>query len=172
MTLLGELSACGPPGHELVVRTRLPHWCRAALFFFLSYIAKSEGREPRKALSLPNSLIKGPETVPAPASQGPFGHFRKGQAADHIPGMKALGLRLTHRLWPFSALRVAICLCHAAPVAGPPGRKPGAIRCEDAIVYQDRAAHSGSSDAFLESLRPARCGSTEPEAQPRPSQPL
>ncbi len=32
--LLGELTACGHQATELLVRTRLPRWCRRSLFFF------------------------------------------------------------------------------------------------------------------------------------------
>ena len=42
VSLLRELSACGHQASELLVRTRLPGWCRRSLFFFLGYIAKAE----------------------------------------------------------------------------------------------------------------------------------
>ena len=56
--LLGELTACGHQANELLVRTRLPRWCRRSLFFFLGYIAKSEGRVTEKDISFAETLMK------------------------------------------------------------------------------------------------------------------
>ena len=56
--LLGELTACGHQATELLVRTRLPRWCRRSLFFFLGYIAKSEGRVTEKDIGFAETLMK------------------------------------------------------------------------------------------------------------------
>lgn len=162
--LLGELTACGHQANELLVRTRLPHWCRRSLFFFLGYIAKSEGRVTEKDVGFAEALIKALKLSPRQRRKA-IGYFRKGKTAGHIPAMKAFGLRLTRRLWPSPALRVAICLCHAAQLQGRPA-KPRRYRCEDAIDQIGLPIRV--SDDILESYA-CKVWITEPEAQPRPS---
>lgn len=162
--LLKELSACGHQANELMVRTRLPGWCRRSLFFFLGYIAKSDGRVTEKDVGFAEALMKALK-LSSRQRRKAIGYFRKGKSAEHIPGMKALGLKLTHRLWPSPALRVAICLCHAAQLQGPPG-KPRRYRCEDAIDQMGLPIRV--SDDILESYA-CKVWITEPEAQPRPS---
>lgn len=58
--------------------------------------------------------------------------FQQGKSAAELPPLRGLSLRLTSRLWPSPALRLAICLCHAAQLSGRPGRARR-YRCEDAI---------------------------------------
>lgn len=162
--LLGELSACGHQANELLVRTRLPRWCRRSLFYFLGYIAKSEGRVTEKDVGFAEALMKALKLSPRQRRKA-IGNFRKGKTTEHIPALKALGLRLTHRLWPSPALRVAICLCHAAQLQGRP-EKPRRYRCEDAIDKMGLPIRV--SDDILETYA-SKVWITEPEAQSRPS---
>ncbi|MFN2360732.1 MAG: DnaJ domain-containing protein [Marinobacter sp.] len=162
--LLGELTACGHQANELLVRTRLPYWCRRSLFFFLGYIAKSEGRVTEQDVGFAEALIKALKLSPRQRRKA-IGYFRKGKTTGHIPAMTAFGLRLTHRLWPSPAIRVAICLCHAAQLQGRPA-KPRRYRCEDAIDQIGLPVRV--SDDILESYA-SKVWITEPEAQPRPS---
>lgn len=162
--LLDELSACGHQANELLVRTRLPRWCRRSLFFFLGYIAKSEGRVTEKDIGYTEAVMKALK-LSGRQRRKAIANFHKGKSADQIPALKALGLKLTHRLWPSPALRVAICLCHAAQLQGPPA-KPRRYRCEDAIDQMGLPIRV--SDDILDSYA-SKVWITEPEAQPRPS---
>lgn len=162
--LLGELTACGHQATELLVRTRLPRWCRRSLFFFLGYIAKSEGRVTEKDIGFAETLMKALK-LSGRQRRKAIGHFRKGKTAERIPALKALGLRLTHRIWPSPSLRVAICLCHAAQLQGRP-EKPRRYRCEDAIDQMGLPIRV--SDDILDSYA-SKVWITEPESQPRPS---
>ena len=162
--LLGELTACGHQANELLVRTRLPRWCRRSLFFFLGYIAKSEGRVTEKDISFAETLMKALK-LSGRQRRKAIDNFRKGKSAERIPTLKALRLRLTHRIWPSPSLRVAICLCHAAQLQGRP-EKPRRYRCEDAIDQMGLPIRV--SDDILESYA-SKVWITEPEGQPRPS---
>lgn len=162
--LLGELASCGHQANELLIRTQLPRWCRRSLFFFLGYIAKSQGRVTEKDVGFAETLMKALKLSPRQRRKA-IGYFRKGKTAERIPATKALGLKLTHWIWPSPALRVAICLCHAAQLQGRP-EKPRRYRCEDAI--DQMGLPTRVSDDILESYA-CKVWITEPEAQPRPS---
>lgn len=162
-SLLSELAACGHQASELMARTRLPGWCRRSLFFFLGYIAKSDGRVTEKDIRFAETLMRALH-LSQQQRRSAIRQFQKGKSADTIPGGTALRLRISHRLWPSPSLRVAICLCHAAQLAGRPGTKKR-YRCEDAI---DRMGLPiGVCDDILASYA-SKIWITEPETRTRP----
>ena len=130
-SLLRELSACGHQASELMVRARLPSWCRRSLFFFLGYIAKSQGRVTPEDIAFAETLIRALRLSPRQRRKA-ISQFRNGKNADTIPATRALRLRISNRLWPSPSLQVAICVCHAAQLFGKPARQRR-YRCEDAI---------------------------------------
>ena len=163
-SLLGELSACGHQASELMVRTRLPGWCRRSLFFFLGYIAKSGGRVTEKDIGFAETLMRALRLSQRQRRKA-IRQFQNGKNAQAIPSAKALRLRLSYRFWPSPALRVAICLCHAAQLFGRP-EKQRRYRCEDTI---DRMGLPiGISDDILDSYA-SKIWITEPEAQSKPA---
>lgn len=163
-SLLRELSACGHQASELMVRTRLPGWCRGSLFFFLGYIAKSEGRVTQKDIGFAETLIRALRLSKRQRRKA-IEQFQNGKNADAIPRTRALRLRISHWLWPSPSLRVAICICHAAQLFGRPA-KHRRYRCEDAI--DQMGLPIGISDDILDSYA-SKVWITEPEAQPKPS---
>lgn len=130
-SLLQELSACGHQTATLLNRAQLPNWCRKPLFFFLGYIAKSEGRVSEADIDYAEGLIKALRLSQRQRRQA-IGWFQQGKSVEHLPSLRGLSLRLTHWLWPAPALTIAICLCHATQLKGRP-TKPRRYRCEDAI---------------------------------------
>jgi DnaJ like chaperone protein len=163
-SLLGELSACGHQASELMVRTRLPGWCRRSLFFFLGYIAKADGRVTEKDIGFAETLMRALRLSQRQRRKA-IQQFQHGKNADAIPRGRALRLRISHRLWPSPSLRVAICLCHAAQLSGRPGKKRR-YRCEDAI--DQMGLPIGISDDILDSYA-SKVWITEPETQPQPT---
>jgi len=163
-SLLGELSACGHQASELMVRTRLPGWCRRSLFFFLGYIAKADGRVTEKDIGFAETLMRALRLSQRQRRKA-IRQFQHGKKADTIPGGRALRLRISHRLWPSPSLRVAICLCHAAQLSGRPGKKRR-YRCEDAI--DQMGLPIGISDDILDSYA-SKVWITEPETQAQPT---
>lgn len=131
--VLTELEACGHQPPRLLARAGLPRWCRRSLFFFLGYIAKSDGRVTEADVRYAEDLIKALK-LNASQRQRAIGQFQKGKASKQLPALKAMGLRFSRRWWPTPALTVALCLCHAAQLHGKP-RKPRRYRCEDAVDY-------------------------------------
>ncbi|PVY76449.1 DnaJ like chaperone protein [Tamilnaduibacter salinus] len=131
--LLTELSACGHQPSMLINRTRLPRWCRRSLFFFLGYVARADGRVTEKDIQFAESLMKAFSLSPYQRRRA-IHHFHRGKSSDVISNGRALRLRLTHRLWPWPALQVAICLGHAAQLHGAPSRARR-YRCEDAVHH-------------------------------------
>lgn len=130
-SLMRELSACGHQAPALIERAQLPRWCRRPLFFFLGYIARAEGRVTEADIGNAESLIKAMK-LSARQRRRAIGWFQQGKAAEKLPFLRGLALRLSRRLWPAPALKTAICLCHASQLSGRPG-KPRRYRCEDAI---------------------------------------
>ncbi|WP_150911290.1 DnaJ domain-containing protein [Marinobacter halotolerans] len=163
-SLLGELSACGHQASELMVRTRLPGWCRRSLFFFLGYIAKADGRVTEKDIGFAETLMRALRLSQRQRRKA-IRQFQQGKKADTIPRGRALRLRISHRLWPSPSLRVAICLCHAAQLSGRPGKKRR-YRCEDAI--DQMGLPIGISDDILDSYA-SKVWITEPETQAQPT---
>jgi DnaJ like chaperone protein len=163
-SLLGELSACGHQASELMVRTRLPCGCRRSLFFFLGYIAKSDGRVTEKDIGFAETLMRALRLSQRQRRKA-IRQFQHGKNADAIPRGRALRLRISHRLWPSPSLRVAICLCHAAQLSGRPGKKRR-YRCEDAI--DQMGLPIGISDDILDSYA-SKVWITEPETQAQPT---
>lgn len=163
-SLLGELSACGHQASELMVRTRLPGWCRRSLFFFLGYIAKSGGRVTEKDIGFAETLMRALRLSQRQRRKA-IKQFQNGKNAQSIPAARALRLRWSRRLWPSPSLRVAICLCHAAQLFGRPD-KQRRYRCEDAIDQMGLPV--GISEDILDSYA-SKVWITEPEAQPRPT---
>jgi DnaJ like chaperone protein len=157
--LLGELSAS-----ELIVRTRLPGWCRRSLFFFLGYIAKSEGRVTRKDIGFAETLMRALSLTQRQRRKA-IKQFQNGKNADSIPRTRALRLRISRWLWPSPSLQVAICICHAAQLSGKPA-KQRRYRCEDAI--DQMGLPTSVSDDILDSYA-SKIWTTEPEAQPKPT---
>lgn len=131
--LLDTLNECNHKAAELVARTGLPPWCRSSLFLFLGYIAKADGRVSEADIAFAESLIKAMDLSDRLRGRA-IRQFQKGKQYRSLPGMKALRLRITQRWAPETALKVAICLCHAAQLHGNPG-KPRRHRCEDAVDY-------------------------------------
>ncbi len=129
--LLRKLSNSGHQAHELIAQTRLPRWCRRPLFFFLGYIAKAEGRVSEQDIRFAESLITALGLSKRQRHKA-IRSFEQGKTSQNLPPLTGLTLRLSHHLWPAPALKIAICLCHAAQVRGRPA-KPRRYRCEDAI---------------------------------------
>lgn len=129
--LLGELGAVNHRAPELLARAHLPRGRRHLLFFFLGYIAKSEGRVTEADIRFAEELMEALGLSPRQRKQA-IHQFQQGKSAAELPPLRGLSLRLTSRLWPSPALRLAICLCHAAQLSGRPGRARR-YRCEDAI---------------------------------------
>ncbi len=146
-TLLRELGACNHQAAVLVERERLPRWCRRPLFFFLGYIARAEGRVTEADIAFAETLIKAAR-LSHRQRQRAIQAFSHGKQVTTLPPFKGLAFRLLHRVWPAPALKVAICLCHAAQIQGPPG-KPRRYRCEDAIAQMGLPV--AVSDDILES---------------------
>jgi DnaJ like chaperone protein len=163
-SLLSELAACGHQASELMVRTHLPGWCRRSLFFFLGYIAKSEGRVTEKDIGFAETLMRALRLSQRQRRKA-IKQFQHGKNAEAIPTARALRLRLSHRLWPSPALRVAICLCHAAQLSGRPG-KQRRYRCEDTI--DQMGLPFSVADDILDSYA-SKIWVTEPEAQAKPT---
>jgi len=162
--LLQELSSCGHQANELIMRTNLPRWCRRSLFFFLGYIAKSEGRVTEADIGFAEAMMKALKLSMRQRRKA-IDSFQKGKNTETIPALRALGLKLSHYVWPSPALRVAICLCHAAQLQGRPG-KPRRYRCEDAIDQIGLPIRV--SDDILESYA-SKVWITQPESRPAPT---
>lgn len=131
--LLQELTDSQHQATKLVSRSGLPGWSRNSLFFFLGYLAKASGRVTEADISFAEALIKALELSPRQRKRA-IRQFQKGKQRSTLPAMKALRLRITQRWSPEPALKVAICLCHAAQLHGKPS-KPRRHRCEDAVDY-------------------------------------
>ncbi|OHY80301.1 molecular chaperone DjlA [Marinobacter sp. AC-23] len=129
--LLKELCAADHHAQTLISHTRLPWWCRRPLFFFLGYIAKAEGRVSEQDVSFAESLITALKLSKRQRHKA-IQHFQRGKASGTLPPLSGLALRLSRSTWPAPALKIAICLCHAAQLKGRPG-KPRLHRCEDVI---------------------------------------
>lgn len=129
--LLKKLCAADHRAQTLIGRTRLPWWCRRPLFFFLGYIAKAEGRVSELDISFAESLITALKLSKRQRHKA-IQHFQRGKTSDALPPLSGLTLRLSRNTWPGPALKIAICLCHAAQLKGRPG-KPRLHRCEDVI---------------------------------------
>lgn len=162
--LLQELAACGHQANELILRTNLPRWCRRSLFFFLGYIAKAEGRVTEADIGFAEAMMKALK-LSLRQRRKAIHWFQTGKNTESMPAMKALGLKLSHYLWPSPALRVAICLCHAAQLQGRPA-KPRRYRCEDAIDQIGLPVRV--SDDILESYA-SKVWITQPESRPPPT---
>lgn len=132
-SLLQELSACGHQASTLLNRAHLPRWCRHPLFFFLGYIAKSEGRVTETDILYAEKLIKALKLSDRQRKRA-IDWFQRGKSADQIPVLRGLLLKATGRLWPAPSLKVAICLCHATQLKGRPA-KPRRYRCEDSVDH-------------------------------------
>jgi len=129
--LLHKLSASGHQAHKLIGQTRLPRWCRRPLFFFLGYIAKADGRVSEQDIRFAENLIASLKLSKRQRRKA-INSFQKGKASETLPPLTGLTLRLSHRIWPAPALKMAICLCHASQLGGRPG-KPRRYRCEDTV---------------------------------------
>lgn len=163
-SLLQELSRCGHQAQELIVRTRLPRWGRRNLFFFLGYIAKAEGRVSEADIGFAEALMKALKLSRRQRRKA-IKRFQRGKQANDLPARQAFGLRLTRHLWPSPALRIAICLCHAAQLKGRPG-KSRRYRYEDAM---DRLGLPPRiSDDILQSYA-SKVWITRPETAPKPT---
>lgn len=130
-SLLRELSGSNHRVHTLISHTRLPGWCRHPLFFFLGYIAKAEGRVSEQDVSFAESLITALKLSKRQRLKA-IQHFQRGKTFKTLPPLRGLMLRISQSTRPAPALKIAICLCHAAQLRGRPA-KPRLYRCEDAI---------------------------------------
>ena len=83
-SLMRELSACGHQAPALIERARLPRWCRRPLFFFLGYIAKSEGRVTEADIGYAESLIKAMKLSKRQRRRA-IGWFQDGKSAGQLP---------------------------------------------------------------------------------------
>lgn len=129
--LLQKLSATDHRAHTLIGHTRLPWWCRRPLFFFLGYIAKAEGRVSELDIGFAESLITALRLSKRQRRKA-IQNFQRGKTLDTLPPLSGLTLKLSHGTMPAPALKIAICLCHAAQLKGRPV-KPRRYRCEDVI---------------------------------------
>lgn len=143
--LLGELGACDHQAPKMLAHSRLPRWQRHMLFFFLGYIAKSEGRVTEADIRFAEELMKALGLSRRQRKQA-IHQFQLGKSTTELPSLRGLSIRLTCRLWPYPALRLAICLCHAAQLSGRPGRARR-YRCEDSVVQMGLPA-SITDDIF------------------------
>jgi len=130
-SLLQRLSTANHQAQTLIGQTGLPRWCRHPLFFFLGYIAKADGRVSEQDIRFAENLIAALALSKRQRHKA-IRSFQKGKASETLPAFSGLTLRLSHRFRPAPALKVAICLCHAAQLRGRP-LKPLRYRCEDAI---------------------------------------
>ncbi|MEX0604658.1 MAG: molecular chaperone DjlA [Marinobacter sp.] len=161
--LLEELNACGHQASELIARTRLPGWCRRSLFYFLGYIAKSEGHVTSADIGFAEALMKALKLSPRQRRKA-IDQFQSGKQAEEPSSWRALRLRLSQWAWPSPALRVVFCLCHASQLQGQPTRSRR-YRCEDAI---DRMGlPPGLMRKILDSYA-RKVWITRPELQPLP----
>ncbi|WP_144820597.1 molecular chaperone DjlA [Marinobacter piscensis] len=129
--LLRTLSSSDYQAHKLLEQTQLPRWSRHPLFFFLGYIAKAEGRVSEQDIRFAEQLIQALKLSRQQRARA-INSFQRGKNATILSPTAGLTLMLSHRLWCAPALKVAICLCHAAQLKGRPAR-PRRYRCEDAI---------------------------------------
>ena len=129
--LLQKLAAADHRAHTLIGHTRLPWWCRRPLFFFLGYTAKAEGRVSEQDIGFAESLITALKLSKRQRRKA-IRNFERGKTSDTLPPLCGLTLRLSHGTRPSPALKVAICLCHAAQLKGRPN-KSRLYRCEDVI---------------------------------------
>ncbi|WP_417515759.1 molecular chaperone DjlA [Marinobacter sp.] len=129
--LLHKLSASGHQAHKLIGQTNLPRWCRKPLFFFLGYIARADGRVSEQDITFAENLIVALRLSKRQRRKA-IRSFQEGKTSESLPPFSGLTLRLSHRIWPVPALKMAICLCHAAQLKGRP-LKPRRYRCEDTI---------------------------------------
>jgi DnaJ like chaperone protein len=162
--LLEELGHCGHQAQELVYRTRLPRWCRPALFYMLGYIARSEGRVSEKDIHFAEALMKSLGLSKRQRRRA-IKRFQAGKLVSKLPAPRALTLRIARPLWPSPALRVAICLCHGAQLHGRPGQARR-YRYEDAL--DQLGLPPEVSDDILESYA-RKAWITRPETQPAPT---
>lgn len=131
--LLRKLIDCDHQAHTLIDQSGLPRWCRRPMFFFLGYIAKAEGRVSEQDISFAENLIKALGLSKRQRNKA-ISSFQKGKASEALPPLTGVTLRLSHRISPTPALKMAVCLCHAAQLHGRPG-KPRRYRCEDTIAH-------------------------------------
>ncbi|MDO6441396.1 molecular chaperone DjlA [Marinobacter sp. 2_MG-2023] len=129
--LLHKLSASRHQAHKLIGETSLPRWCRRPLFFFLGYIARADGRVSEQDIRFAENLMAALRLSKRQRRKA-IHSFQEGKASETLPPFSGLTLRLSHRIWPAPALKMAICLCHAAQLKGRP-LKPRRYRCEDTI---------------------------------------
>lgn len=162
--LLRELSACGHQATTLVNRAHLPRWSRHPLFFFLGYIAKAEGRVTETDIHYAEKLIKALKLSDRQRKRA-IHWFQQGKSADQIPALRGLRLKVTGHLSPATALKVAICLCHAAQLKGRPA-KPRRYRCEDSIDHI--GLPMSISDDIFDSYA-SKVWVRQVESQPRPT---
>ncbi|WP_100638036.1 DnaJ domain-containing protein [Marinobacter salexigens] len=131
--LLRKLVASDHQAHTLIGQTSLPRWCQRPMFFFLGYIAKAEGRVSEQDIGFAENLIMALDLSKRQRHRA-ISSFQKGKSSEALPPLTGATLRLSHRISPAPALKMAICLCHAAQLNGRPG-KPRRYRCEDAIDH-------------------------------------
>ncbi|MDX1756429.1 MAG: molecular chaperone DjlA [Marinobacter sp.] len=131
--VLNDLARHQHRASALLAESGLPGWCRRSLFFFLGYVAKSNGRVTEQDIGFAEDLIKALKLSPRQRRRA-IQQFQNGKQQRTLPALKALGLRMSHRWRPLPALRVALCLCHAAQLHGRPN-KTRRYRCEDAVDY-------------------------------------
>ena len=162
--LLDELNACGHNANELIARTGLPGWCYGTLFFFLGYIGKAGGRVTETDIRFTETLIKTLRLNPRDRNRA-IARFQRGKDTRSLPVLKGLPLRLSSRLRPASALKVAIVLCHAAQLHGKPNTSRR-HRVEDAI--DQLGLNLGIAEDILESYA-RKVWVQQPEHAPAPS---
>ncbi len=130
---LDELAQHQYRASALLAATGLPRWCQRSLFFFLGYIAKSNGRVTEQDIGFAEALIEA-LGLPPRRRRRAIEQFQLGKQCRTLPSMKALGLRFSQRWRPLPAVRVALYLCHAAQLHGRPN-KARRYRCEDTVDY-------------------------------------
>lgn len=130
-TLLNRLTDCNHQATGFLEQTPLPRWSRRCLFFCLGYVARADGRVTEADIAYAEGLIRA-LGLSARQRRKAIKQFQAGKTRKSLPHLTGLPIRLFSRLWPKPALSLAVCLCHAAQLKGPPG-KPRRYRCEDAI---------------------------------------
>lgn len=117
--LLVALNDCNHKVSELLASKGVPGWCRGTLFFFLGYIARADGRVTEADIRFAEVLITALQLKPRQRKRA-IARFQLGKDTRSLPVLKGLLLRLSRRVRPAIALKVAFALCHAAQLHGKP----------------------------------------------------
>lgn len=129
--LLQQLAENDHDAPCLLGQQPVPRWSRTPLFFMLGYIARADGRVSEVDIACAEALMQALKLNRRQRRRA-IRCFHRGKRVKRLPLHLGLSLHLSQWFWPGPALRVGLCLCHAAQVSGPPSRSRR-YRCEDAL---------------------------------------